>query len=45
MFPNSGKKLVVVSVAYTPSDYQEGSLSSLMQVKFTVDIEKGEVQP
>ncbi len=45
MFPNSGKKLVVVSLAYTPPNYQEGSLSSLMKAKFTVDIEKGEVQP
>ena len=45
LFPNSGKKLLVVSVAYTPPNYQEGSLSFLMKAKFTVDIEKGEVQP
>ena len=45
LFPNSGKKLLVVSIAYTPQNYPEGSLLPLMRANFTVDIEKGEVQP
>jgi len=52
MFPNSGKKLVEVSLAYTPTSYRDSLLSSiphsqlpLMTVKFTVDIKKGEIQP
>jgi len=53
IFPNSGKKLVEVSLAYTPTSYYydsqlpsiPGSQPPLMTVKFTVDIEKGEIQP
>jgi len=54
MFPNSGKKLVEVSLAYTPTSYHlgsrlppsiPGSQPPLMTAKFTVDIEKGEIQP
>ena len=45
MFPNSGKKLVEVSLAYTPTNYHPGSLLPLMTAKFTVDIEKEEIQP
>ena len=53
MFPNSGKKLVEVHLAYTPTNYHPGSplhqlrdsQSLLMTAKFTVDIEKGEVKP
>ncbi len=45
MFPNSGKKLVEVSLVYTPTNYHQGQQSPLMTVKFTVDIEKGEIQP
>lgn len=53
MFPNSGKKLVEVHLAYTPTNYLprsplrqlQDSQSPLMAAKFTVDIEKGEIQP
>ncbi len=45
MFPNSGRKLVEVGLAYTPTSYHQGQLSPLMTAKFTVDIEKGEIQP
>lgn len=53
MFPNSGKKLVEVRLAYTPTNYKRDLNSSsiphsqlpLMTAKFTVDIEKGEIQP
>lgn len=45
MFPNSGRKLVEVSLAYTPTNYHLGSHLPLMTAKFTVDIEKGEIQP
>ncbi len=53
MFTNSGKKLVEVHLAYTPTNYLprsplrqlQDSQSPLMAAKFTVDIEKGEIQP
>jgi len=53
LFPNSGKKLVEVSLAYTAANHHPGSplhqlrdlQSSLMTAKFIVDIEKGEIQP
>ncbi len=45
MFANSGKKLVEVCLAYTPATYHSGSQSPLKTAKFTVDIEKGEIQP
>jgi hypothetical protein len=52
LFPNSGKKLVEVCLAYTPISYRHSLLPSnphsqapLMTAKFLVDIEKGEIQP
>jgi len=45
LFPNSGKKLIEVSLAYTPTSYHPSSLLPLMTAKFLVDIEKGEIQP
>jgi hypothetical protein len=54
MFPSSGKKLVEVRLAYTPTSYQDlpplhsipgGSQPPLTTAKFTVDIEKGKIQP
>lgn len=52
LFPNSGKKLLEVSLAYTPTSWEYSPLPSnphsqapLMTAKFLVDIEKGEIQP
>jgi hypothetical protein len=45
LFPNSGKKLLVVSIAYTPQNYPEGQFLPSAIANFTVDIEKGEVKP
>lgn len=45
LFPNSGKKLAEVRLVYTPTNYHQGQRSPLMTAKFTVDIEKGEIQP
>ncbi|BAL80185.1 hypothetical protein [Caldisericum exile] len=49
MFPNSGKKLIEVLLAYTPQNFhpdsQPGLYPPLMTAKFIVDIEKGKIQP
>jgi hypothetical protein len=45
LFPNSGKKLLVVSIAYTPQNYPEGPFLPSAIANFAVDIEKGKVQP
>ncbi len=45
MFPNSGKKLVEVYITYTPERYPPNAMLSMTTAKFTVDIEKGEIQP
>lgn len=45
IFPNSGKKWVEVCITYTPKGYPPNAMLSMTTAKFTVDIEKGEIQP